>query len=156
MLAIEHSKMILDASHSLAAGVREFLVTEALERRKKKKLLKCSKGSQFSSLGRESLYSAMLVLQHMHTHTRNHFLPTLCRKPNHLFLADICQYPSPALTLLLLHHTCSSPSRGSHPRTLQASAVTTSDELFPWHSREETTLCTAVVLDEYIFTFHFL
>lgn len=44
MLAIEHSKMILDASHSLAAGVRELLVTEALERRKKKKAIKMLEG----------------------------------------------------------------------------------------------------------------
>lgn len=63
------------------------------------------------SLGRASLYPAVLVLQHMRAHTRNRFLPTLCRKPNHLFLTDICQYPSPAFTLLLLHHTCSTPSQ---------------------------------------------
>lgn len=114
--------------------------------KQKEMLLKCSKSSQFSSLGRTSLYSAMLVLQH--AHTRNHFLPTLCRKPNHLFLTDMCQYPSPAFTLLLLHHTCSSPSWGSHPRTLQAAAVATSDELFPRHTSEEMAFCTAVVLHE--------
>lgn len=125
--------------------------------KKTERLLKCSKSIQCSSLSRASLYSAMLVLEraHTHTHTRNHFLPTLCREPNHLFLTDICRYPSPAFTLLLLHHTCSSPSRCSLPRLLQSSAITTSGELFPRDTSEETGFCTAVVLDEKIFKFHF-
>lgn len=147
MLAIEHSEVILAASHCLTAGARELLVTGALGRRKR--LLKCSKSSQFNSLGRASL---LVFLQcwscNTLTHTRNHFLPMLCRKPNHLFLTDMCQYPSPGFPLLPLPHTCPSPSRGSHPHALQASAVTTSDEPFPRHTSREMAFCAAVGLLE--------
>lgn len=61
----------------LTAGARGFLVTGALGRRKRP--LKCSKSSQYNSLGRASLffvwvvfwfffYFAVLVLQHTYTH----------------------------------------------------------------------------------------
>lgn len=132
----------------LTAGATELLVTGALGRRKR--LLKCSKSSQFNSLGRASLFFFFLQCWSCNTltHTRNHVLPTLCRKPNHLFLTDMCQYPSPGFPLLPLPHTCPSPSRGSHPRTLRASAVTTSDELFPQHASGEMAFCAAVGLLE--------
>lgn len=141
----------------LTAGARELPVTGALGRRKRPlKMLK----EQPVYLPRQSIPFFFLFLQYWScntlTHTRNHFLPTLCRKPNHLFLTDMCQYPSPGFPLLPVPHTCPSPSWGSHPRTLQASAVSTWDELLPQLTSGEMAFCAAVGLLEKVLKFHFL
>lgn len=99
------------------AGVRELLVTEAWEEKNKEKnLLDMQKAANLSLQAQNPL-----ILQcwswNMRTHKES-FSSYALQKAKPLFLTDICQYPSSAFTLLLLHHTCSSPSGGSHPRTL--------------------------------------
>lgn len=132
----------------LTAGDRELLVTGALGRRKRP--LKCSKSSQFNSLGRASLFfyfcSAGLAT-HLHTRGIIFFLRSAESQTTSSSLTcantHLLVFP-----LLPVPHTCPSPSWGSHPRTLQASAVTTSDELFPRRTSGEVAFCAAVGLLE--------
>lgn len=95
--------------------------------KKTERLLKCSKSIQFSSLSRALLYSAMLVLEHTHTHGIIFFLhsaesqttsSSLTYVDTHLLLlpSSSCITHVPVLPGALSHARCSplpSPHRVS-------------------------------------------
>lgn len=121
-------------------------------KKKEKKATKYAKSSQFISPSTESLNSTMLVLKHAHTQGIIFFLRSAESQTTlphwHMPIPIFCFYPSPPASHMFQSFRELSPTH--------AAAVTTSDELFAWLSREEMALCTAVVLDEYILKFHFL
>lgn len=96
--------------------------------KKKESLLKCSKSSRFCSLGRASLYSAMLVLQHTHVHTHTQGIIFFLRSAESQTTSSLLTYANTHLPLLpssscithvpvlpgALTHTCCRPLLSPH------------------------------------------
>lgn len=88
--------------------------------KQKEMLLKCSKSSQFSSLGRTSLYSAMLVLQHAHTHTHTRGIIFFLRSAESQTTSSSLTYANTHLLLLpsssCITHVPALPGALTHAR----------------------------------------
>lgn len=143
----------------LTAGARGLLVTGALGRRKRP--LKCSKSSQFNSLGRASLFFYFLfcsagLATHLHTRGIIFFLrsaesqttsSSLTCANTHLLLfpSSLCLTHVPALPGALTHAGCR-PLLS--PRGMSSFLST--------QRGGEVAFCAAVGLLESVFKFHFL